>query len=207
MAEQQMVDPHDPVMTGENSFIRLSNDGGKTIAERISHWRVLWSPAGQGHALFIEAPCRKTASLFRQPRRRALPPAHHRGHAAQAVRRRVAAGHRRHLRARRRLAQHGVRALHLDEGRHPDAVVGPDAAVHPDHAAGRDGPAARRLQHLPAGEAARSSRSTAKRRRGKVFLQERGGSAASSCVLAWSESWTQPRNKSREEPTWQKATG
>src|SRR5438874_2443347 len=30
MAEPQMVDPHDVVMTGENSFIRLSNDGGKT---------------------------------------------------------------------------------------------------------------------------------------------------------------------------------
>jgi hypothetical protein len=54
MAEAQMVDPHDVVMTGENSFIRLSNDGGTTIAERVSHWRVLWSPAGQGHALFIE---------------------------------------------------------------------------------------------------------------------------------------------------------
>src|SRR6266480_777567 len=55
MAEPQMVDPHDVVMTGENSFIRLSNDGGKTLTDRISHWRVLWSPAGQGHALFIES--------------------------------------------------------------------------------------------------------------------------------------------------------
>ena len=51
MAEPQMVDPHDVVMTGENSFIRLSNDGGKHLADRVSHWRVLWSPAGQGHAL------------------------------------------------------------------------------------------------------------------------------------------------------------
>ena len=56
MPELQMVDPHDVVMTGENSFIRLSNDGGKTIIDRVSHWRVLWSPAGQGHALFIETP-------------------------------------------------------------------------------------------------------------------------------------------------------
>jgi hypothetical protein len=55
MAEPQMVDSHDVVMTGENSFIRLSNDGGKTITDRVSHWRVLWSPAGQGHALFIES--------------------------------------------------------------------------------------------------------------------------------------------------------
>src|SRR5437870_2937169 len=55
MAEPQMVDPHDVVMTGENSFVRLSSDGGKTIPDRVSHWRVLWSPAGQGHALFIES--------------------------------------------------------------------------------------------------------------------------------------------------------
>src|SRR3954468_16905999 len=56
MAEPRMVDPHAVVMTGENSFIRLSDDGGKTIADRVSHWRVLWSPAGQGHALFMESP-------------------------------------------------------------------------------------------------------------------------------------------------------
>ena len=43
-------------MTGENSFIRLSDDGGKTIAERASYRRVLWSPAGQGHALSCESP-------------------------------------------------------------------------------------------------------------------------------------------------------
>ena len=35
---------------------RLSNDGGKTFADRVSHWRVLWSPAGQGHAMFVESP-------------------------------------------------------------------------------------------------------------------------------------------------------
>src|SRR6187402_148150 len=56
MAEQKLVDPNNVVMTGENSFIRLSDDGGKTIADRVSHWRVLWSPAGQGHVLFIESP-------------------------------------------------------------------------------------------------------------------------------------------------------
>jgi ankyrin repeat protein len=31
MAQPQLVDPHDPVMTGENSFVRLSNDNGNTI--------------------------------------------------------------------------------------------------------------------------------------------------------------------------------
>ena len=49
------VDPNDPVMTGENSFIRLSPDGGKTQSDRFSHWRVLWCPAGAGHVLFMQS--------------------------------------------------------------------------------------------------------------------------------------------------------
>jgi hypothetical protein len=42
-------------MTGENSFIRLSHDGGTTLASRFSHWRVLWCGAGSGHALFAHS--------------------------------------------------------------------------------------------------------------------------------------------------------
>src|SRR3954468_10325923 len=61
MPEPQLVDPHDPVMTGENSFLRLPPDGGKTFAHRTSHWRVLWCPAGQGHVLFLESPLAGTA--------------------------------------------------------------------------------------------------------------------------------------------------
>ena len=49
------VDPNDVLMTGENSFIRLSTDGGKTQTDRISHWRVLWCAAGSGHTLFIQS--------------------------------------------------------------------------------------------------------------------------------------------------------
>lgn len=49
------VDPNAVLMTGENSFIRLSNDGGKNQSDRISHWRVLWCPAGAGHALFVQS--------------------------------------------------------------------------------------------------------------------------------------------------------
>jgi hypothetical protein len=43
-------------MTGENSFVRLSADGGKSHTSRVSHWRVLWCPAGSGHAMFIQSP-------------------------------------------------------------------------------------------------------------------------------------------------------
>jgi len=49
------VDPNEVMMTGENSFIRLSPDGGKTLSDRASHWRVLWCPAGGGHALFLQS--------------------------------------------------------------------------------------------------------------------------------------------------------
>ena len=52
----QPVDPNDVLVTGENSFIRLSLDGGKTLSTRVSHWRVLWCPAGAGHAMFIQSP-------------------------------------------------------------------------------------------------------------------------------------------------------
>jgi len=49
------VDPNEVLMTGENSFIRLSPDGGKTLSDRASHWRVLWCPAGGGHVLFLQS--------------------------------------------------------------------------------------------------------------------------------------------------------
>ena len=50
------VDSNDVLMTGENSFIRLSLDGGQTLSTRMSHWRVLWCPAGAGHTLFMQSP-------------------------------------------------------------------------------------------------------------------------------------------------------
>ena len=49
------VDPNEVMMTGENSFIRLSPDGGTTLSDRASHWRVLWCPAGAGHTLFLQS--------------------------------------------------------------------------------------------------------------------------------------------------------
>jgi hypothetical protein len=49
------INPHELILIGENSFVRLSQDGGKTQSTRCSHWRVLWSPAGPGHALFVDS--------------------------------------------------------------------------------------------------------------------------------------------------------
>ena len=60
----QPVDPNDVLMTGENSFVRLSLDGGKTLSTRASHWRVLWCPAGAGHALFLQSPLIEGVQIY-----------------------------------------------------------------------------------------------------------------------------------------------
>jgi hypothetical protein len=52
---QLNTNPHELILIGENSFIRLSKDSGRSAATRCSHWRVLWSPAGAGHALFVDS--------------------------------------------------------------------------------------------------------------------------------------------------------
>jgi hypothetical protein len=52
---QLQVNPHELILIGENSFLRLSTDGGKNASTRCSHWRVLWTPAGAGHALFVDS--------------------------------------------------------------------------------------------------------------------------------------------------------
>ncbi len=49
------INPHELIMIGENSFVRLSKDNGQSASTRCSHWRVLWSPAGPGHALFVDS--------------------------------------------------------------------------------------------------------------------------------------------------------
>ena len=49
------VDPNKVLLTGENSFIRLqeTEDGAETT--RASHWRILKSPSGPGHVLFLQS--------------------------------------------------------------------------------------------------------------------------------------------------------
>ena len=43
------------LLTGENSFIRLAHEEGGAQTTRISHWRILYSPAGPGHVLFFKS--------------------------------------------------------------------------------------------------------------------------------------------------------
>jgi hypothetical protein len=49
------TDPSQVRLTGENSFIRLLDAADAPQLTRVSHWRILYSPAGPGHALFIES--------------------------------------------------------------------------------------------------------------------------------------------------------
>src|SRR5437899_7183776 len=49
------INPHELILIGENSFLRLSKDNGQSALTRCSHWRVLWSPSGPGHALFVDS--------------------------------------------------------------------------------------------------------------------------------------------------------
>lgn len=55
MATVNPTDPNKIRLTGENSFIRLMDPSGENQTTRASHWRVLWSPGGAGHVLFIKS--------------------------------------------------------------------------------------------------------------------------------------------------------
>jgi hypothetical protein len=49
------TDPNRVRLTGENSFIRLHLAEGSPQLTRASHWRILYSPGGPGHVLFIQS--------------------------------------------------------------------------------------------------------------------------------------------------------
>lgn len=49
------IDSNRVIVTGENPFIRLSaTDGGPTTTD-ASYWRILFSPGGPGHVLYIKS--------------------------------------------------------------------------------------------------------------------------------------------------------
>jgi hypothetical protein len=194
MAEPQMVDPHDVVMTGENSFIRLSNDGGKTIADRISHWRVLWSPAGQGHALFIESELTGKgprvyadnpgvarflqrsieALLYKEFAAQSLPVIDaeftRTGNSLSTVEERV-------------VSSDDEIILSWWDLMAPFVLTMPPGAMNRPLGVYSTFLPARGAQLAVNGEAATAS----------VFMMERFGKPASSCCLAWSETWTKPK--------------
>ncbi len=194
MAEPQMVDPHDVVMTGENSFVRLSNDGGKTMTDRVSHWRVLWSPAGQGHAMFIESPLTGERPIIYADNagvvrylQRAIEVLLHKPFANESL----PIIDAEFSRTGNSLATVEERVTTDD-----DAIVlswwdlmKPFVLTMPPGAMNR--PLGVYSTFIPAGSAQLSVNGEASP--GKVFAQERFGRPSSSCCLAWSETWTKPK--------------
>jgi hypothetical protein len=181
-------------MTGENSFVRLSNDNGNTIPERVSHWRVLWSPAGQGHALYIESTLlgskpkiyadnagvarflqRTIETLLHKPfADESLPIVDAKfertGSSLSAVEERI-------------VSAKGEIILAWWDFMAPFVLTMPPGAM--------DRPLGVYSTFIPARGAQLSVNGEAAS--GKVFPQERGGRPSSSCVLAWSETWVKPK--------------
>ena len=196
MAEAQMVDPHDVVMTGENSFVRLSNDGGGTLVDRVSHWRVLWSPAGAGHALFIESPLTgqgprifaDNAAVARYLQR-TIEVLLYKEFADESL----PIGEAMFERTGNSLSTMYEKVISKNE----DITLSwwdlmpPFILTMPPGAMNR--PLGVYSTFVPARSAQLSVNGTAST--AKVFTQERFGKASSSCVLAWSESWTRPAQR------------
>lgn len=190
----QMVDPHEVVMTGENSFVRLSSDGGKTIADRVSHWRVLWSPAGQGHAAFIETPLlgkgpriyADNAGLARYLQR-TIEVILYKEFSDESL----PVVDARFERTGNSLSTMDERIVSRDE----EIILSwwdlmtPFVLTMPPGAMNR--PLGVYSTFIPARSAQLSVNGVAAA--AKVFPQERFGKASSSCCLAWSESWTRPK--------------
>ena len=49
------TDPNQVRLTGENSYMRLHTTENGPLTTRCSHWRVLLSPTGSGHVLFVRS--------------------------------------------------------------------------------------------------------------------------------------------------------
>ena len=194
MPDPQMVDPHDPVMTGENSFLRLSTDGGQTFVHRTSHWRVLWSPAGQGHVLFVESPLlggvprvfadNAGVARFLQ---RTIEVMLHKPFADDSLP---------IIDARFERAGHSLSTVEERVVSARDTIIlswwnlmAPFILTRPPGALGRL--LGVYTTFLPAREAQLTINGEAAA--GQVVPQDRFGRPMTSCCLAWSETWTKPK--------------
>ena len=50
-----VADPNRVIVTGENPFIRLSVKDGDPFTTNASFWRILFSPGGPGHVLYVKS--------------------------------------------------------------------------------------------------------------------------------------------------------
>src|SRR5882672_1277669 len=49
------VDANRVILTGENSVIRLNNSNSDTFTTNATFWRILSSPGGDGHVLYLKS--------------------------------------------------------------------------------------------------------------------------------------------------------
>jgi hypothetical protein len=49
------ADTNRVILTGENPFIRLSAKDGDPNSTEASFWRIIWCPAGPGHVLYLKS--------------------------------------------------------------------------------------------------------------------------------------------------------
>ena len=49
------LDPNKTILTGENPFIRISPKDGDPNSTNASYWRIVFSPAGPGHVLYLKS--------------------------------------------------------------------------------------------------------------------------------------------------------
>ena len=49
------ADPNSVIVTGENPFIRLAPTDSDNYTTNASYWRIIFSPAGPGHVLYVKS--------------------------------------------------------------------------------------------------------------------------------------------------------
>ena len=55
MTTASPIDPNRLLLTGENPYIRLSETDDGPVTSDASFWRILFSPGGPGHVLFLQS--------------------------------------------------------------------------------------------------------------------------------------------------------
>lgn len=188
------VDPNDVLMTGENSFIRFSRDGGKTQTDRASHWRVLWCPAGAGHALFLQGTLTggavriwsdnvPVARWLQKEIESLLYPAF--ADAAAPVTQAVF----------NRSGGIATRAAELVTAKDAEVLLSWEDFIEPFVLTMRPGSANRPIGVFSTFFPARAARMALNGRvaAGTPWMEKRGERDSTSACLAWSETWVKPR--------------
>ena len=55
MTTASTIDPNRLLLTGENPYIRLASEDDGPVTSDASFWRILFSPGGPGHVLFLQS--------------------------------------------------------------------------------------------------------------------------------------------------------